>query len=322
MFRNFPEVSVTKGPFHQLDEGYEATQADGFVLRTQFPTAVSVSIDAHCLLRMTKHARDAHSRSAFGRLLGMQRSDRTLEITGAVPAVQTSIYGTQMTEEERDKKDTEDDQNHLNLMSKAGYDSFVVGRYAVCNFGLHLSLRQLQLMNAALKNGDPTVLLAYDPLRTSMGKLWLKAYVPGPKFFDAFPDDDENKKPQEFSSEELATAGILREVPVEVRTSTLQDLYLRDTVVTKPRSVCNQLSAKGELGKYAERVLQGMSDGMDRLRTDVNTRSWALQNGETVVFKPETQLMMQQLREQSTHLSAVCGGSMLALDFANKQVKN
>lgn len=322
MFRNFPELSVSKGPFHQLDDGVESTEADGFVLRTQFPTAVSVALDAHALLRITKHARDAAPRPAFGRLLGMQRNDRTLEITSAVPAVQTQLYGTQMSEEERDKKDADGDRSHLNLMSKAGYDSFVVGRYAACGFGLHLTLRQLGLMNISLRNGDPSVLLTYDSLRSSMGKLWLKAYVPGPKFFDAFPDDDENKKPQEFSAEELATAGILREVPVEVRVSTLQAMFLRDSVVQKPRAVCNQLAAKGELGMYAERVLGGMSDGMDRLRTDVNSRSWALQNGETVVFKPETQLMMQQLREQSTHLSAVCSGSLLALDFASKHVKN
>jgi hypothetical protein len=326
MYAGFPEVAIA-GKQKVLNVKHEQTAVEGAVMTMQFAPVKKVVLDSHALLSIIKHAKNFAPRNVFGKTLGMQFGD-TLEISSCLPTIQTPTFGTQMTDEERDEKDAKDEADMMQQLLASGYDAFVVGRYAGCAHSTFLSPRQLTAMSHAIARGEPAVLIAYDPLRTNMGKLFLRALTPS----DAFLQLYKNKMlGGTHPAPQLAQSGLVVEVPVEVRNSALQEMLLHQ-FASKPRVVKNVMTGNGEMGRYSERAMQLMTEGLDKLRSDVNARAWAAAQqaqrgpvageeedktaGTVTALKPESHLLVQQLMEQAQHVSAVADGLALNLDFA------
>lgn len=313
MLRHFPSVGVAK-EVAPIDDN-EATCDTGAVMSTALPAIERVVIDVHAALRIVKHARDAAPRSVFGKLTGIQIGT-TAEVSGAVPYVQTPSFGTQLTDEEREERDATEDAATFERFAAAGFDTFAVGRYACCSHGLHLTARQLSNLCDSIHNGEPALLIAYDPLRSSMGKPWLKALIPTAEFAETLKADKDPDAPGPKTLS-ITESGVLREVPIEIYASTLQGAVLRG-LAAKPRNVVNEVVQHSAVGRYTDRALHSLVENMDRLRSDVNARVYRSghEEGGGVALRQETHVLVQQLREQSGHINAVAAGVSLNLDFA------
>lgn len=315
MLRHFPETTAsaqTREPIKVDEEG----RSEGAIMTTSMPPPTKVVIEAQALLRIVKHAQDAHGRQAQGRLTGMQFGS-VLEVSCAVPAIQTPLAATTMTEEERDERDAKDEAQLIDLMARAGLDTFVVGRYVCCSQNVHLTSRHLSFLQEAIVAGSPPVLLHYDPVRSSMGKLYLRALTPTAAFFNYLRDGV--KTADALVKNGVDSAGLFDDVPVEFATSTAGSIILAD-VATTLKPVANELVASGELGRFTERSMQQLTDSLDRLRNEVNMRQNPGPNDKaadgTHPLRVEGLLLAHQLKEQAIQIEALGAGVALSLDFA------
>jgi hypothetical protein len=320
MFAGYPDVGATVKPGSTIVEA-DSTREDGPVMSLAFPNIERVTVDLHAALRIVKHARDGGSRVVSGTLTGMQIGT-VGEVTNAVPYVQS-----QDAAEDEGRRDRADHQALIDKLGACGLDRFPLGRYTCCTHSAHVSGNNLKHHESCVKRGEPALVLAYDPLRTAMGKLYLKAYVLSDDYLQLIRDEmDFAKGPNSDSAaaledmrraKKLSGEGLLREVPVEISANTLQQQLLA-TLATRPRSVQNTIIANHDLGRYTERALTSTVDVLERLRIDVNYRQTRHREEGVAPLRAETHMLAQQLKDQSRHLNAIAGGSALNLDFARQ----
>ena len=331
MHRGFPSLSAT-AQLPDLDLRAEQLPG-GATLRLEFPPVERVVMESQALLRILKHSKDGAPRSTTGMVLGIQLGT-TVEVSNVIPQVQTNLYGTTMSEEERDFKDMEAEDKTLEYYRKAGWDTTVVGRYVGASHANWLAFRNLKYLEEQAVAGETALLIAYDPQRTAMGKLFVRALVPTPAFFEFCAakaqkqqrvargdavEDDATAATAAFDSELLAK-GLIREVPISIYTSTAAKMVLAG-LASKPRHVANRTvaltsnAARNELGAYTERTMHYLVEILDKLRYDyLDGRASGIDGSQSSQL--DAVLMSQQLEEQAVHLNAVAGGASMNLDFA------
>ena len=328
MFHGFPPVKTVAAPGPQLNEEDEMEADEGCVLAYDLPKIEKVQIDASILLRLSKHGREQPR--AFGQLLGMQIGD-TVEISNVLPSVQTSLHGNNLSEEDRDKIDRDAEKETLSQFEKNGFDVYTVGRYASCPHDLYLSNRSVHNMMSGLETGNPCMFLALDPLRTNMGKLFLKAYAPTDNFLAMAraklnaTSETQMSDAMNIITHNIDMSGVIREIPVEITTSTLNKMFL-SKLAAQPRNVTDQvLGSTHGLEKYTENAVMYMGDGMDRLRNDMQVRQYQQQQENqnptgagTIPLRVETRTLMTQLGQQTKYLSGVAATMAINADFAQK----
>uniref|UniRef100_A0A7S1W5K7 JAB1/MPN/MOV34 metalloenzyme domain-containing protein n=1 Tax=Neobodo designis TaxID=312471 RepID=A0A7S1W5K7_NEODS len=317
MFKGYPKVGATTALGAPIEEA-DFTRETGPVMTLDFPRVERVVIDAHALLRIVKHARDGGTRTVSGTITGMQVGT-VAEVTNAVPYVQSPDA------EDEGRRDRADHQALIDKLGASGFDRFPLGRYACCTHSTHLNSRHLMHLEGCVRRGEPSVVIAYDPLRSAMGKLYVKAYVLGDAYLAALREElDLAKRPdgdvaidERRRHKKMDGEGMLKEVPVEVYASSLQQQLL-SKLAQQPRHVHNSIIANHDLGRYTERSLSNTVDAMERLRADVSYRQARHREDGVAPLRAETHVLAQQLKEQARHLRAVAAGAALNLDFARK----
>jgi hypothetical protein len=316
MFAGYSDVKATTTVGTPIREE-DMEREDGPVMTLQFPGIELVRVDIHAALRIVKHARDSGSRMVMGSLVGMQIGT-VAEVTNAVPFVQSPDA------DDEGKKDRADHMELKRRLSQCGLDSFAVGRYTCSAHSMHLSSRNLTHLENLVRNGEPSVIVAYDPLRSAMGKLYLKAFVLSDEYLAIVREDmtlanhpdseamEERRRPKKIEG------GLVKEIPVEIYASSLQQQLL-GSLAEKPRNVQNSVIAHHDLGRYTERALATANDVLEKLRSDVTFRQVRHRGDEGVAaLRSDTHMLAQQLKDQALHINAIAAGSVLNLDFARK----
>lgn len=317
MFSGYPQTTVTRAAGVPLADDAE-TSEHGPVMTLEFPAIEKVIIEAHAVLRIVKHARDGGTRIVGGTVTGMQFGT-TAEVTSAVPYVQSN----DAKDEEEARRDRADHDTLIERYGAAGFDRFPLGRYTCCTHSAQIASRHLNHLEMCVRKGEPSLLVAYDPLRSEMGKLYLKAYTLSDQYLSIVREEmDLAKRPDgEVALEERRKArkmdgsGVLKEVPVEIHANALQQVLLAQ-LAQKPRGVQNTIIANHDLGRYTERALTVTVDVLEKLRADVSYRQGKHRDDGIAPQRADTHVVAQQLLEQSKHLDAIASGSALNLDFA------
>ena len=261
------------------------------------PIAEELRIDAAALLRLIKHSRDSAPRPVFGKLLGMQLRG-VIEVTTVYPSVVTSMWGTQLSEEQRDEQDAQADKETLEHMKHAGLDTFPVGIYVGCPHSTFYVARNLRSMMEGAASGNPCVMLVYDPFKTMMGHLSLRAFVPTARFAEY------NKTNPAYDAPLNLEAGLLQQIPVTIVASTLNQMVLYD-VASRPRAVSNAFEQEGG-EQYLERSAQLVTENLDKLKNDMKNR----------VPTVEKALHIRALIEQTSHIASISRSTVLKTDLA------
>jgi len=186
-----------------------------------------VEIDGLAVLKIVKHCRENLPQLVTGQLLGLDY-DSTLEVTNCFPFVNRPD-----SEEPTKEDELADEQYQLDMMKKlrdVNVDCFTVGWYAVSWQESYLNNTFIETMFVYQEElGEHSVCIVYDPLRSSQGRLYLKALRLKPEFMKMFRENGSEK--QDFSQSKIneymiTSQDIFQEVPITVNNNQLIDAFL------------------------------------------------------------------------------------------------
>lgn len=324
MLSNFPDFSVSAKALNEIN--LEEETKYGAVITSHFPIAKKVIIEPQAVFRIIKHANDYGTRLAAGKLTGMQFGD-TIEISAAIPEFQPGFDPSATPEELqlRRSEAEEGDGKNIGLLNQAGFDGFIVGRYISSPHSALNEFNVKQLAEAmsdvprkksstqSAKEARPALLLVFDSPKTSMGRLHLRAFVPTPEYAEYSKSEGSI---EDFVSNDVKGAGVVREVALEIQCSPLAELLLTEHLATKSRSVQNTIVAEGDLGTYKERGVAQISELQREVRNtaeQIARGRFNLVSGGDAALKAE--LLFERIRDQAGYLADLEVGCVSNVDF-------
>ncbi|KAI9347944.1 hypothetical protein DFJ73DRAFT_835905 [Zopfochytrium polystomum] len=201
-----------------------------------------VELDSLVVLKIVKHCRDKNPATAYGQLLGVDVAG-TLQVTHCFPVTSKS------QEDESDSAvPTADEMDGaeyqlrmLRCLRKMNYDASSVGLYVSTHLGSFWNQTIIENQYSYQRAYAQSVLLVYDPTRTSQGNLSIRALRLSDTFMALF-------KEKKFTMESLHAHGltastIFESLPVKIRNSKLLNVMLRQMELPAAPSV----SAKARL---------------------------------------------------------------------------
>ncbi|KAI9500816.1 hypothetical protein GGI25_006220 [Coemansia spiralis] len=181
-------------------------------------TVTRVKVDVLAILKIVKHSREFYPTSVNGQLLGLE-VDGVLEVTNAF-AVPTQPG----SEEDMTNYQVE----MIQCLREVNVDSSSVGWYQSTRLGdfMQQPLLDVQASYQASPN-NPSVVLIHDTAKSEQsGNLSLRAFRLSPVYLEL-------AKSGKFTTKELAGKGltygnVLEELPIEIESSSLADVLLRE----------------------------------------------------------------------------------------------
>lgn len=326
MFHGFPDVqiasreSVINRHFHENDE-------EGCVNSFEQPMVHNVRISLSALTYLGNLAQGVTCHFAvFGRLCGVQLRD-TIEITNVLPAAIMPRPPEDETAERREKRLLAQQREEKQMYEKLGkilhkeeLDSYHVGQFVICSAcsSAPYSVRTAQQLAQLTLDGHPSVLVVYDPFRTSlMGKLYLRAFVPTREYLDFYGKITskhntlrENRLVRDCN---VGKGGVLREVKVEVDVDEYQLLFLDGIKLTPLPSTCSMLHSDS-MADYTAALIESLGHNVEELTRALSNENYYSQKEEAygpLAQRIDTLLRLMHLREQTQHLESLSDGVLL-----------
>mmetsp|Transcript_11793 Transcript_11793/g.27407 ORF Transcript_11793/g.27407 Transcript_11793/m.27407 type:complete len:343 (-) Transcript_11793:36-1064(-) len=258
-----------------------------------------VQIDGLVVLKIMKHCRDEQisNQLVSGQLLGMDitfASTTTLEVTSCFPmphtgeednAEDTDIYVTEM----------------LRCMRDVNVDNNTVGWYqsTFMNSWLDVESPTIATQYQFQESVPKSVCLVYDPVRTSSGSVYLKAYRLTDKFMAKYKQHIENNshgfteadlKPKfrddysgKILEEGISTDEIFEEVPIRIHNSALVSAMLYDWVCEGTMGAnmdCDFERLDLSSRPFLEKSMELLVDGVEQLRQDQDRAEYKKRDAE------------------------------------------
>nr|CAG4643978.1 EOG090X06SH [Lepidurus arcticus] len=219
-----------------------------------------VQVDGLVVAKIIKHCNEEGSGTmevAQGVLLGLV-ADTRLEVTNCFPFPKSL----------EDNAEEEDYQMAMmRHLRKVNVDHLHVGWYQSTCQGNFLSTQFLESQFTYQNSIEESVVLIYDPLKTSRGFLHLKAYRLTPQAVNLFKDEEFT--PEAIKQLKLSFENLYQEVRLVVHNSHLVNALLSElTELVPPEDGCQYL----DLGTASvlEKHLRGMMDNVDEMMQEVN----------------------------------------------------
>lgn len=187
---------------------YEYDDEEPFTLPVE-----KVQLDGLVLLKMIKHCTENVPEVVTGQLLGLDVEDK-LEITNCFPVP------VDATDEEADEFQLEMMKNFRTI----NVDNNTVGWYQSALIGSWINVSIIETQHAYQKEIPNSVVIVYDPFRTSKGQLALKAYRLTDSFMALYSAGDLSH--MGFSKHGVDSTGIFEEIPIKVHNSHLVHGFL------------------------------------------------------------------------------------------------
>lgn len=192
-----------------------------------------VQITATAAMYIVKHVQceGGIGESAQGFLLGYRDENKDyVEVTKIVPKLRVSPADF---EDQRKEKPLRHKQECLEMAAQQSYDTLDVGFYESSNFGpnIYLALFERQMLKQKLM--DESVVILYDPVRTSQGQLHLKAFRLG----DSTLEMVRNNKDfgiTDIKNSHSSFSELFIELPVQITTSNLLNVCLSEIELASP----------------------------------------------------------------------------------------
>lgn len=223
------------------------------------PKISYVLIDGLVVLKVIKHCQEGDDTELLqGVLLGLLVDDR-LEITNCFPFPRHS--------EDEDFDEITYQMDMMRNLRQVNIDHLHVGWYQSTFYGAFLNKALLDSQFNYQNSIEESVVLIYDPLKTSGGFLSLKAYRLTPTAMEQY-----NK--QDFTQESIIESGLsyqnmFDEIPVKVRNSHLVNALnceLKDLAPQLDKHQFLDLATSSSL----ERQLRMLMESVDELSQDSN----------------------------------------------------
>ncbi|XP_073714439.1 eukaryotic translation initiation factor 3 subunit H-B [Misgurnus anguillicaudatus] len=219
-----------------------------------------IQIEGLVVLKIIKHYQEEGQGSEVvqGVLLGLVVEDR-LEITNCFPF-------PQHTEDDADFDEVQYQMEMMRSLRHVNIDHLHVGWYQSTFYGSFVSRALLDSQFSYQHAIEESVVLVYDPLKTSQGSLCLKAYRLTPKLMEICKEKD-------FSADGLKKASVgyenmFEEVPIFIKNSHLVNVLLWElegnSTVTDNHELLNLSSSS-----HMQKSLQMLMDRVDDMNQDI-----------------------------------------------------
>eukprot|EP01062_Namystynia_karyoxenos_P029340 TRINITY_DN22066_c0_g1_i1.p1 TRINITY_DN22066_c0_g1~~TRINITY_DN22066_c0_g1_i1.p1 ORF type:complete len:334 (+),score=157.27 TRINITY_DN22066_c0_g1_i1:87-1088(+) len=218
MLSDYPEIELATPITVPSVQDEAATKTDMHIEKVQ--------LDGLVVLKILKHSHENLPQLVTGQLLGLGLQN-TLEVTNCFPFIHRPD-----TEEVTKEDESADENYQLDMMKKlrdVNVDCFTVGWYAVSWQESYLNNTFIETMHVYQEElREHSVCIIYDPLRTSQGKLYMKALRLKKQFTDMFAY---NQEKQDFSQSKInehmiTSMDIFQEVPITINNNHLIDAFL------------------------------------------------------------------------------------------------
>jgi translation initiation factor 3 subunit H len=228
-----------------------------------------VRLQGHVVLRIVNHCQAALPNIVHGQLMGLDVDD-VLEVTACYPMLQREEDGEDTTTVAQ----AEADEYNVEMMQKlrqVNVDSNNVGWYCSSWSEQHNTVDIIQTQYSyQAEMGHNCVCLVYDPLRTTQGKLSIKAYRLTKKFMELYKGADFSH--EALKKVELTAADIFQEVKLEIQNSQLVQVFLAELSADKRFRDEQYTGDSSEMPRssYLVKSLESLSDNVDEFFNSIS----------------------------------------------------
>jgi len=213
----------------------------------------SVEVDVHVVVRVIQHCRDGWPELVTGQLLGLDRDDGVLEITSSFP---TPAADPEVDDAEQAGREYQ--MEMMRCLREVNVDHNTVGWYSSALMGSFLNETTIETQWNFQDTFKKSVLLIYDPLKTSQGILSLRALRLSPAFMELY-------RTQTFTKESVAKAGLsydalYEDVPLKVHHSSLAGALLAELPLASAEVERLDMLPAPFLEKHVEYVVGCLED--------------------------------------------------------------
>jgi len=222
-----------------------------------------VTVEGLVIIKIIKHCRENRPQLVFGELLGLDFED-SLEVTNCFPHL-SKIEEEGEDQEKATNEAAEYAHKMMRCLQEVNVDHNAVGWYSSNYMGKFFNENTIETQFNYQKRLPSSVVLVYDPVKTSQGSLALKAYRLTDRFMDLY-------KTQQFSKESLSKSGIsfdaiYNEVPIKIHNSLLVNAFLSE-LEQSGTNECDLERFDLQTNPYLEKTLECLIDTLDELNAE------------------------------------------------------
>jgi len=243
-------------------------------LRTRRPNEYGcpfefVQMDGLAVMKIIKHCYEERSNIEVprGGLLGLVIENR-LEITN------TFAFPITKADEPIDEEYT---TNMMLHMKKINQDYLHVGWYQSCDFGSFVTVEFVLAQLGYQDSIEESIVVVYDPKKTSRGFLSLKAFRLTPQALKMLTESEVNITPEYVKSLHLSFDKMFHEVPIIIRNSPLASALCCQIVEMKPADKGTQFLDLGT-SSVMETHLKLLLEKVDEIHQEAyKMNKWTMQ---------------------------------------------
>eukprot|EP00668_Euglena_longa_P048270 GGOE01065338.1.p1 GENE.GGOE01065338.1~~GGOE01065338.1.p1 ORF type:complete len:345 (+),score=141.15 GGOE01065338.1:61-1035(+) len=224
----------------------------------------SVQIEGLVLLKLVSHCQSSLPQMATGQLLGLDVGSQ-LEVTSCFPFIHRESDEQQDEENEREARDYQYEM--LRALREVNVDCNTVGWYCSIWQEGYLTTNVIETQYDYQKELGPNVIcLVFDPLKTTHGKLWLKALRLQEKFMRMYKAGDFTQ--EAIKENRLTHEDVFQELPLTIHNNSLVDVFIRELAASKQFAEQSMVEDAQELETtgYMSYSLEGLVDGIEDLQ--------------------------------------------------------
>jgi len=243
---------------YTFDEAYEAAHLDDTTLDC-------IEVDGLVVLKIIKHTKENLPQLVTGQLLGLDIKT-TLQVTDCVPFPKIDETEDENEEEPEDDTDAKGAEYQLEMMRclrEVNVDNNIAGWYSSSYMESYINKFTIQTQFKYQERIKKSVLIVYDPMKTSQGILSLRALRLTQSFMELY-------KTQSFTKDSLTKGNItfeniFEEIPITIHNSQLVNAFLYDLQEQAIVESCDFDRLDLSTNSFLERNLEYMIDSMDEL---------------------------------------------------------
>ena len=293
----------------------------------------SVEISLAALLKMGKHATENPRSDGTGHVTGVQRGG-TVHITNTFRLKRRENARIPNEDDEsiekkkQENQELEQQENDAKRALRGEYvDTFVVGNYVLSSLGKHWFGGNIMKMMELTVHSAPGVLINFDRTRTLAGRPYVRAYVltdefilhaekfmkPKPKGFKPTAEEQEEERlslvaGKIFDSDE----GIMREIPITIKTSIPQQMLLRDITPTPVIPSTSSAALTNQTEATFSSLISNLNYVLGKIDEEPSSNK-SVSDGKMQKF-----FALQQAKEQAEHLESVCDSILMNIAVVRK----
>eukprot|EP00019_Armaparvus_languidus_P001784 CAMPEP_0168589734 /NCGR_PEP_ID=MMETSP0420-20121227/6173_1 /TAXON_ID=498008 /ORGANISM="Pessonella sp." /LENGTH=320 /DNA_ID=CAMNT_0008625307 /DNA_START=1 /DNA_END=963 /DNA_ORIENTATION=+ len=215
----------------------------------------TVELSALVVLKIIKHCSDT-SELVTGHLLGLDNENK-LEITNCFPFPNND-------DDDAEEAGVEYQYEMMRCLREANVDSNTVGWYQSTFLGSYLTEAMVETQYQYQSNIKESVVIVYDPLKTSQGALAIQAFRLTNAFMKVYKEGSFSK--ESLQKNKVTFSNIFEEIPIRIQTSILAGVLLRQ-LDSNERDASNQILNLNS-DAFVEKNLELLIESVDELSVE------------------------------------------------------